>query len=371
MESIEKLLTRKINIREFARSNMGTDEDPLGFSCEYNLYKQIAEIYCDKIQKLKTLKFQSGHSKLESKKKLGQFVVIIKKAMRKVLHSTWGWYINPILEQQNKFNLEVFQYLSLLRDAFEQLAEDKKRYDHIAETMHINFDVSLLRDTPPIDYLDFENKFRGPSENIKKIHSHYLEFFKEAPNGKVIDIGCGRGEFLELLGENGIRSKGLDTYEPFIDLCRQKGLSVELSDGLTYLAGEENCSISGVFMSHVAEHLDIKYLIALVHTAYDKLRPGGHFIIETPNPDCMAALSEFYIDFNHMKPLPYPLLEYFFSQAGYGKVIKYHAPETRYPLQMEKIRGEGVLNQKEFNDGVDLLNNRLFGYRDYTLIAKK
>jgi SAM-dependent methyltransferase len=368
MPDLAKELERKLNIRIKAVENMGRED----LEKQEKDFEELRKSLISKTNDLDKFKFLSGYQPITSNKRyIGPLVVFIKKALRKLLTRFWGWYINPILEQQNRFNLEVSQHISILKDMAIQLAQDKKKIDQMSRIMNLNFELSLLNEVPPLDYFDFENRFRGSREDIKKIQSRYVEYFKKAGSGTILDIGCGRGEFLELMKDNGITAKGIDVYPPFIHFCSQKGFNVEKTDALMYLKGLPNSSVGGIFMAHVAEHLAADYLRALIFTAYEKLRTGGYFIVETPNPACVIALTKFNIDFDHIKPVHYLSLEYLFSKANFRCIKQYNTPETIHPYQIQKLEGENIKNKDEFNDGIEMINKVLFGYRDYTLIAQK
>ena len=124
-------------------------------------------------------------------------------------------------------------------------------------------------------------------------------------------------------------------------------------------------------MSQVIEHLPNDYILALVRTAYQKLKPGCYFIVETPNPGCLAALSEFNIDLSHIRPIHYKTLEFILKESHFSSVERYHAEQTLYPVSAKHIQGSGIDNADEFNQGIDFINNLLFSYRDYTIVAKK
>ena len=101
------------------------------------------------------------------------------------------------------------------------------------------------------------------------------------------------------------------------------------------------------------------------------MKPGCYFILETPNPDCVAALTEFNIDMSHIKPVHFNSLKYLFEKNNFAKVERFHNPAAFYPLSAVKIEGDGISNIDEFNKGIGYINNMLFGCRDYTLIARK
>ncbi|NLJ19156.1 methyltransferase domain-containing protein, partial [Globicatella sulfidifaciens] len=204
-----------------------------------------------------------------------------------------------------------------------RIAEFDKKIDFIFDKLHISCDLNLIQEDV-FDYFKFENEFRGSREGVKEIQSVYVPYFKDKNSGRILDIGCGRGEFLELMRDNEIKAYGVDSYKPFVDYCRKLGFNVIYGDALTHLNEIEDCSLGGIFMSQVVEHLSNNYLITLINTAYKKLIPGSYFILETPNPDCLAAISEFNIDMSHTKPVHYKTLEFLFKEANYSSIERYH-----------------------------------------------
>ena len=143
-----------------------------------------------------------------------------------------------------------------------------------------------------IDYFDFENHFRGSREVIKERQRQYLRYFSECKN--VVDIGCGRGEFLELLKENNIGATGVDTYDEFVEYCRIHDLSAVCDDGSHYLKTID--STDGIFVGQVVEHLKEFQIVDLCNTAFEKMQSGSYLIIETPNPTSLAIYTHaFYV----------------------------------------------------------------------------
>lgn len=238
---------------------------------------------------------------------------------------------------------------------------------HLRNKFGLHYDLNLLNNSE-IDYFDFENHFRGTTEAIKKSQQPYLAYFKEGDNKEsIIDLGCGRGEFLELLTESGFNAIGVDVYEPFVEHCKEKGLQIIQSDALTYLSQIPDESLGGIFMGQVVEHLSADYLVSLLRCVYRKLKKGSYFIAETPNPETLSTYCNFYLDLEHMKPVHYLTMEYFLKDAGFSEVSRYNNEFSRYPFDLqasEQMSEKAALERWQ-------LNNILFGYRDYTIIAKK
>ncbi len=231
-----------------------------------------------------------------------------------------------------------------------------------------NYQTAAESDYESIDYFDFENHFRGSIENIKKSQEFYLKYFADKKN--VLDIGCGRGEFLSLLKEKGISAKGIDIYEPYADYCRMNGLDAVCGDGTEYLA---QCSgIDGIFVGQVVEHLDVKSIIRLCNTAYEKLSEGGCIVIETPNPTSLAIYTNaFYIDPSHVKPVHPLTMKYFLEKAGFGNIEIIYTENSRPQTSIPALTVSGEENTEEFNLAMKKVSDLLFGSQDYAVIAVK
>jgi len=161
-------------------------------------------------------------------------------------------------------------------------------------------------------YRAFEEKHRGPRELIKSRLQAYLPFITAIkniyPQPKAIDLGCGRGEWLELLGEHGFDAQGVDLDDGMLKACREIGLNVHTGDAVSFLKNLPNDSQAIISGFHVAEHIPFDDLKILVEEALRSLKPAGLLILETPNPEnIVVGTSSFYVDPTHIRPLP-PLL---------------------------------------------------------------
>ncbi|WP_370572421.1 class I SAM-dependent methyltransferase, partial [Methanomethylovorans sp.] len=133
-----------------------------------------------------------------------------------------------------------------------------------------------------INYFVFEDKFRGAREEIAQRQTAFLRYFEGCKN--VLDIGCGRGEFLETMRKHGIGARGVDLDETMVDYCRSKGLEVELEDAFDYMEKLEDASLDGIFIDQVVEHLEPAYLVRLLKLCFQKMKYGFYLIAETVNP---------------------------------------------------------------------------------------
>ncbi len=231
-------------------------------------------------------------------------------------------------------------------------------------------------------YVAFEDRFRGSESEIRARLADYVTYFEGASD--VLDIGCGRGEFLELLKDAGIRAKGLDLNSEMVEVCRARGLDVVEAGALAYLSGLPDESLGGLIAVQVVEHLQPDYLTGLLQTALYKLKPGARIVLETINPACWVAFFESYLrDLTHVRPIHPETLQHLLHASGFSSVeIVYRAPigeEAR--LQRVKDRtlhfGEDATSDPltelttAFNRNVDRLNARMFTYQDFAAVARR
>jgi O-antigen chain-terminating methyltransferase len=189
----------------------------------------------------------------------------------------------------------------------------------------------------------------------------------------VLDVGCGRGEFLDLLAQHGITARGIDSNHEMVEACRTRGLSVEEADAVSYLAGLADGQLGGLFAAQVVEHMPPGYLLRFLELAQQKLRPGAPLVLETLNPACWSAFFDAYIrDITHAWPLHPDTLHYLVLAAGFTDArIDFRGPvppeERLEPLPDST---DAVL-RGPFNGNVAKLNERLFSFRDYAIIARR
>ena len=218
-------------------------------------------------------------------------------------------------------------------------------------------------------YVGFEDQFRGSPEEIRKRVAEYLPIFEKTSD--VLDVGCGRGEFLDLLRGNGVRARGIDVNAAMVDVCREKKLDAETADALTYLRALPDGSLGGLFAAQVIEHLEPRYLTQLLDAAFDKLRPGAPIVLETINPACWFAFFESYIrDLTHVRPVHPDTLHYLLIATGFQHVdIKYRAP---YPdaEKLQPVASPALGDLVEtLNANVEKINRLLFTYLDYAAVG--
>ncbi len=226
-------------------------------------------------------------------------------------------------------------------------------------------------------YAGFEDRYRGSQEEIESRHADYVPLFAGAQD--VLDIGCGRGELLRLLGERGIRARGVDLNPEMVRRCRELGLDVVEGDGIAHLEAQPDQSLGGLFAGQVVEHLPPDRLLHLLALAHRCLRPGGRVILETINVACWAAFFSSYVrDLTHVRPVHPETLSYLVSAAGFVNVeVRYssaYPPEARLQRLSRTLLSEGEAVAEvveQFNRNVDTLNRLLFSWLDYAVIGEK
>ena len=221
-------------------------------------------------------------------------------------------------------------------------------------------------------YVGFEDRFRGSPEEIRERLEEYVPLFAGA--SEILDVGCGRGEFLLLLREHGIAARGIDLNPAMVQASRERGLDSVEADALGHLSSLPDQSLGGLFAAQVVEHLEPAYLLRFLDEAFAKLRPGAPIVLETINPACWYAFFSSYIrDITHAQPVHPDTLQYLLIATGFQRAeIRYRAP---YPEQ-DKLQPVAATSgpadwAATLNENADKLNRLLFTYLDYAAIGRR
>jgi SAM-dependent methyltransferase len=348
---------------------------------------------------------------------LGRLLVGFKRLLRPLVKTPQ----NDLWERQGTFNLILIEHLARLEAA---RADHLRRIEYqealdsegIHEVMRHNdalfarADQKLDRyrrevrdllgglgaalaavrsappETPPVEaiaraheeigYVELERRYRGTEEEIRERIAAYLPYLQNLP-GPVLDLGCGRGEALALLRDQGIAGRGVDASERMVELCRERGLEAEVGDLFAALAAVPEASLGGVVSFHVIEHLPAAALDRLIRLAWRALRPGGRLILETPNPlSVVVAARNFWLDPTHVRPVHPDSLKLMYELAGFDPVERLDLrpfPEAqRLPeIDLAKLPEE----QRPLADRVNRLRDRLdevlFGFQDFGMVGTK
>jgi SAM-dependent methyltransferase len=257
-----------------------------------------------------------------------------------------------------------------LRDLVRELAAAKQRADGLERSL------AELRDRAEGSgprfaalYANFADRFRGTAEDIRAKLEGYLPDVRklvdhrEDDSVRVLDIGCGRGEWLTLLKECGVRAAGVDSHTAFVVAGRARGLDVVEGDGIEHLTKLPPNSLDLVTAFHLIEHLDIETVLALIAAAHDALRVGGCLLLETPNPtNLQMAACDFYNDPTHRTPLPPALTEFLVAASGFGDV------EVR-PLHPAESPLVPAARHRALAD--EVVERALYGPQDYAVLGYK
>ncbi len=213
-------------------------------------------------------------------------------------------------------------------------------------------------------YAALADVFRGAREDIKQRLEIYLDPLRLAgagqPDKPILDIGCGRGEFLQLLNENSLHGYGVDSSTIMVEHCASYGLDARHADFLAHLHGIEDASRSAVTAFHVLEHLPFGSLVDFLDEALRVLIPGGLLILETPNPETIrVGATTFYDDPTHRNPLLPEMLRFIVQHRGFAEVeiLRLHP----FP--------EGLLQEPTAD--VAALNEMLFGPQDFAIVGRR
>lgn len=223
---------------------------------------------------------------------------------------------------------------------------------------------------PGLDYLAFEARFRGPEAEIRDRQAIYLEIL--AGRRRVADLGCGRGELLELLRERGISAYGVEVEPDFIALLREKSIEVSAEDLVTHLDNLEAGVVDALVASHVIEHLPPRVLFRFITVAHERLPDGGVLIMETPNPESLLAGSvNFHRDPTHVRPVHPDTLAFLAENAGFRSVEVRRLSPVPDAQKLPLTSGADDPLSRHLDSVVAALNRLIFGYQDYAVIATR
>jgi 2-polyprenyl-3-methyl-5-hydroxy-6-metoxy-1,4-benzoquinol methylase len=298
--------------------------------------------------------------------------------IRRIIQAEIRWSLEHFVQEQRRLNLSS---VAAIRSAWESNKEGiehlRKEIDQIRSTCESNKEGinHLTEDLHRIQpnniygfrYAAFEEGARGTLALIRSRQSAYVDHFHGRTN--VLDVGCGRGEFLELLKEHGVQAYGIDSNPEMLKIAASRGLRVLKQDALQHLRGLEDGSLGGLFCSQVIEHMGAGEALEFVQLAFRKMMPGSKIVIETVNPTSLFALSEFFGDPTHTKPVHPNTLRFMLESAGFVSVrIEYYNEPTGEKLVEIKSDDTSVAG---INRNFQRLNRLLWGPMDYAAIGTR
>ena len=350
----------------------------------------------------------------------GSVGFVARRAARRMVR----WYVEPRWETQRAFNDQTWTFLTRQDQEFAvevagvraqsaavrgQLVELKlMMYSALERLSHLRVDIDRLEETGrehdaaldralagrvaaqeealslrrevaalmerlgvtsvhgvAVDYAAFEDRFRGQSDEIRQGQERYLSLIPRL-DAMVVDIGCGRGEMVELLIEAGFDAIGVDTDTRMVQSCVARGLPVTQDEGIHFLEMQADESLAGIVCIQVVEHLTTTELERLLRLAYAKLMQGGSLVVETINPRSSFALSNhFYADTSHTRPVHPETLRFICEQIGFGRVSMEERSLHPAASQVDRLPDDAV------GQAVQQLIETVFGYQDYFVAANK
>ena len=287
-------------------------------------------------------------------------VTLMENNFREMVKAQHSDYLGALDRATLDIQQRLWSDLQLVRAEFERLIHAelsviRQRLAHVYRT-----EAAPELSAGPAPHLDFgcfPERFRGPQDHVKSGQKFYSSYFSNCKN--VLDIGCGRGEFLELMREAGVPARGIDLNPEAVDLCRDKGLEAQVADLFAYLDGLDNGALDGIFSAQVVEHLQPDRVPEMIRLAARKLARGGLLAIETPNPACLAIFAtHFYLDPTHTRPVPYALLAFYMQECGIGNVER-------------RDLSPAVESFPSLSGLPEEFRNMFFGGLDYAIIGRK
>ena len=228
---------------------------------------------------------------------------------------------------------------------------------------------------PELNFNSFISRFGGSEALIKGQYIKFIPHYENAKN--MIDIGCGRGFFLDLACDHSITVTGIDTSADAVDVCVKRGRYAIQSDALSYVESLRDESIDGIFMAHVIEHMDHAYIAKLIKAFSKKLIRGSSVVIITPNiTNVIVSASLFYIDPTHVTHIHPDYIDYLLSDNGFEVASReYYQPIVPESMKLEKLDSDPDTPMStaisRLNNNMEKLNEIIFGNWDFAIIAKK
>lgn len=368
LTSVEKIpvKTRKSS---FARSSKTSPED-----FPQRAFNQQAILVFNEFQDKVDLYVKHTHEVSSALAELAKMSVALMDAKDKewdalsnnhvaMIFKSLEWRVDELEAQYKDANMLMKRFLDLREKLIQLTATLEERKMPTPSLVG-----EILQPLEDWRYTGFENRFRGSEDAVKIQLEEYLPFFKKGK--KVVDLGCGRGEFLDLLKSKWIDAEGIDINEQMVTICKDKGLSCRKGDILEQLIEYANGSLGGIFSSQVIEHLPPPYLKRLLELAFEKLEPSAPVVLETINPTSVFALVQIYhLDISHKQPIHPQALKYMLESSGFEDVqIQYSAPLEE---EMLKTLPGADEHTALLNQNIDSLNKLLYAPPNYAAIGYK
>ena len=276
---------------------------------------------------------------------------------------------DTFIGQQSRINEYLEQNTQAVQTA-------QARLEHLTRSLIERYDVAPFFEGISREKREaFVDRFRGNYGHLRGLHHIYLPLFRDRP-GHIVDVGCGRGEFLAMLRMEGIEAWGCDTDPTMIEICREHEVTVVHAGALAALRSVEPATLGGVFASQVIEHLFPGDLLTFLTLARQRLAPGGVMVLETLNPETLGVLAKsYYQDLDHKQPVDPEYLAGLLELRGFERVevrrLRRFEPPGRLPdLPPADQLGLGDQAHELLKGVVERLNNVIWGPQDYYVVAE-
>jgi SAM-dependent methyltransferase len=262
------------------------------------------------------------------------------------------------------------QVLQQLDDLQLRLAEAQRSLrDQVAKVDEIGARVPGIAVDPWYSANAFTAHFRGVTDDMQDRYRDLAELFVGCD--PVLDIGFGRGEFLELLRDLDVEAFGIE-YEPaLVEMARERGLHADVGRAVEFMSQLDDDALGGLVMIQVIEHLSPQHVLDIVKLAGDKVRRGGRVVIETVNPTSLYTYAHaFWVDPDHVRPVHPTFLGFLFAEAGFASVERVDRSPVPADESLELLPGDDEL-AKRVNANFERINALLFGPQDYAIVATR
>ncbi len=303
---------------------------------------------------------------------------LVSQALRKLTPSGWRSY-HRVIRRQSRVNESIVGSLGELVELVRQLNVAVRRLQERVEfadgqAILLQEKVQRLAEMQPEQIKNFEDlyfnlqeRIRGTDELLRKRLAVYLPYLAklnaEGQQMNVLDLGCGRGEWLGLLKANGYRSQGIDINARTVAHCTSLGLNAAKRDLLEYLRNQKEGSFNVITAFHVIEHLRFHQLVELLDQTHRVLTKGGMVIFETSNPESIISHMEgFYTDPTHSRPVPARLFQFLAEARGFSSCEV---------LSLQPVPAAKQFLSKQVPELASALNLTFYRAQDYAIIARK
>ncbi len=367
------VMNRKLAIDNSYKSE-GGDLEKEGSSYEESEFSSEFASLNNTVSTARSLQRIDGYHTIQN----GKVKTFIKRVLRKLLKIFFGWYIFPVYEQQSEVNSLLIDSIKQLSDTLESVSINLSETNNKLLQLNEEFKKTLSYDIPcgeDLFYHCFEERFRGTRENITERLRLYIpvvkEYLPDFSKCRFVDIGSGRGEWLDVIRENGaVDYIGIDLNKLQNSVAEEHGHKTVCADCVKYIEELPENSIDMISGIQVIEHLHQSDLMNLFKHCLRVLKSGGIAMFETPNPDNISVgANTFFFDPTHKRILPPQMIKYYFDWCGFKdvRIIESNPNSSWKELNIETDNEI----YKECENKINSIARQLYGPMDYAIIAIK